>query len=241
MSATYLHTHSLHGLSYAFRILHTLFRILPAAIFICIAAYTASAENTVERFIWNQANTRMMHAASPKDYLQAAQGYRRLLRKDICNPALLNNLGCALTMGGDYENALKAFRHAEQYSGTTPETAQGISAAVCRRDKLPVTQLPWHRTAFFWHYRLSTRMRIMTALAGWAVMWLGFLFYLLRKKNKKRELNIFLNFSETLIATGALMFLLSGTSSCFSLFQEKQDMSYWQNAEFSAPEIEEAL
>ena len=223
---TYPHTHKPRST----------FHILLSTILLCVTLQT-TAQTTTERFLWDQANTQTTHAATPEEYLQAAETYKRLLTDDIVNPALLNNLGCALTMGGDYANARKAFERAERYSGTTPETSEGAAAAIGRLDQTDSAELPWYNTAFFWHFRLPARLRILTALSGWTLLWIGILFYILRRRHKNRVLGIFQTLSETFIITGSMIFLLFGASSLFSILQEKHAKSYWRNVEFTTMEI----
>lgn len=211
------------------------FKRVRAALFtLCVlCALSAPAQSTAERFLWDQANTRMTHASTPEDFLKAAKTYQRLLADDIVNPAILNNLGCALTMGRDYDNAQRAFERAEQYSGTTLETKEGLIAAASRRHNSERVEAPWYKSAFFWHFRLPARLRILTALAGWTMLWIGLLFYILRRKRVRKALNIILTLSETFMITGGLIFLLLGASSLFSLIQEKHARAYWRNVEFA--------
>lgn len=210
------------------------FPILLSTIALCTVAYSGHAQTTAERFIWDQANTQITHASAPEDFLEAAKTYQRLLKDNIINPALLNNLGCALTMGGDYKNAQSAFERAERYSGTTLETTEGIAAAISRRDRSNSAALPWYHTAFFWHFRLPARLRILTALAGWSLLWIGILLYILRRRKTHVALNIVLPLSETFMITGAMIFLLFGSSSLFTILQEQHAESYWRTVEFNS-------
>ncbi len=223
-------SHILHSTSH--------FLLFPIVIFCSFAQY-GHAQTTTERFLWDQANTQITHATTPENFLEAAETYNRLLADDITNPALLNNLGCALTMGGDYKNAQRAFERAERYSGTTLETTEGIAAAIGRRDQSERAELPWYNTAFFWHFRLPAHLRVLTALAGWSMLWTGILFYVLRKRKTYSILNIILPLSETFMITGAMIFLLFGASSLFSILQEKHAEVYWRNVEFFTMDISE--
>lgn len=200
----------------------------------------AGAQSTTDRFLWDQANSQMINASNPKENLNAARTYQRLLQNGIANPALLNNLGCALTMGKDYANAVLAFDQAERYAGTTLETREGITAALARRNNSTSTELPWYRTALFWHFELPARMRIITALAGWSLLWIGILLLILRRRRKANLPVVILTLSETCMITGALIFLLFGSSSLFSLMQERQVSSHWKAAAFSSMDIPEA-
>jgi len=198
---------------------------------------SAAAQSDVNRFIWDQANTQMIHATQPDDYLKAAGSYRRLLRDGIVNAPLLCNLGTALTMGGDSLNARTAFERAELYSGTTPETKSGLIAALARQSDTANVELPWYRTAFFWHFELPARLRIMIALFGWSLLWAGILLHLMRSRYMKSPMQFIQTLSETCMITGALIFLIFSASSLFTLLQEKNYRSHWASVQFSSTAI----
>lgn len=194
---------------------------------------SATAQSDVNRFIWDQANTQMIHAEEPSDYLKAAQSYNRLVRDGVVNAPLLTNLGTALTMAGDSRNAPVAYERAERYSGTTPEIKSGLIAALARQKESAGVELPWYRTAFFWHYQIPANRRIIIALSGWSLLWAGILLYLLRKRYLSNPLQFILTLSESCMITGALIFLIFSASSVFTLFQEKQSQSRWHSIQFS--------
>ncbi len=214
--------------------LHTL-----CCLFITLGNLNTTAQNAEQLFLWEQANTQMMNASKPEDYIQAAETYRRLLADEIVNPALLNNLGSALTMGGDYKNAQKAFERAERYAGVTDESRAGITAALARAAGSADADEPWYRTAFFWHFGLPTDVRGITALSGWFMLWIGILLLLLNKNRNSSLLTAMLSLSETLIFTGTLIFLLFGTSTLVSIVQEHQESKLWPAIEFTTAETTE--
>ena len=193
----------------------------------------ATAQSDINRFIWDQANTQMIHAEAPIDYLKAARSYNRLIKDGIVNAPLLTNLGTALTMAGATDNASIAFERAERYSGTTPEIRSGFIAALARQKESTEVELTWYRTAFFWHYQIPAHRRIIIALSGWSLLWGGTLLYLLRKRYLSNPLQFIQTLSESCMITGALIFLIFSASSIFTLFQEKQCQSQWHSIQFS--------
>ncbi len=202
-------------------------------ILLALLCSSAAAQSDVNRFIWDQANTQVIHATQPEDYLRASDSYNRLLQNGVVNAPLLINLGTALTMGGDFPHARAAFERAELYSGTTPEISNGLIAALARQTETTGAELPWYRTAFFWHYGIPARLRILIALAGWSLLWAGILLYTLRRRSVTRSLQFILTMSETCMITGSLILLIFFSSSLFSLLQDKQIRSQWAAARFS--------
>jgi len=202
-------------------------------------ALCASAQSDVNQFVWDQANSQMIHASNADDYLDAAGNYNRLLKNGVVNAPLLLNMGAALTMGGDTGNAIASFERAELYSGTTPEIKCGIIAALARQSKAGSIELPWYRTAFFWHFDISTQLRIIIALSGWTLLWTGILLYIIRKRNMTHPLQFLLTISETCMITGALVFMIFAASSLFSIMQEKQLRSRLSTAKFTNSAIQE--
>ncbi|MDA3925346.1 MAG: hypothetical protein PF904_11680 [Kiritimatiellae bacterium] len=202
-------------------------------VLVLLLTTTSNAASDVNRFIWDQANTQMSHATKSDDYLKAAESYNRLLRNGIVNAPLLINLGTALTMGGDTVNAQTAFERAELYSGTTPEIKNGLVAALARQTNKSDIELPWYRTAFFWHFDTRARLRIIIALIGWSLLWVGILLYLIRNRYTQRDLQYILTLSETCMITGALILLIFSASSIFTLIQERNIRSHWASVQFA--------
>ncbi|MDD2599957.1 MAG: hypothetical protein PHO37_12145 [Kiritimatiellae bacterium] len=220
----------------------SLLRFAPLRSALCVlllifCTCSAVAQSEVNQFIWDQANTQVIHAEEPGGYLKAAESYHRLLRDGVVNAPLLNNLGVALTMGGDLAHAAAAFKRAEIYSGTTPEIKKGLIAIMARQTERAIVELPWYRTAFFWHYGIPARARITIALTGWSLLWAGILLYRLRKRSLNTSLQLVLTLSETCMITGALICLIFSSSAAFTLLQEKHSKSLWAAAQFSSTVI----
>ncbi len=205
---------------------------------LCLTACACAGSET-HRFLWEQANTRMLRASAPEDYIEAAATYQRLLRENTANPALLNNLGCALVMGGDYGNARRAFERAERFTGTTLETTAGLTAAVARSKGHSDADVPWYRTAFFWHFGLPARLRVITALCGWNLLWCGILLLLLRRRATGGVIAAILPLSETLLFTGSLIALIFGASSIATMVQERNDSMHWETVQFAVSDSQE--
>lgn len=209
-------------------------------LFCIFGGISAAAQSDVHQFIWDQANSQVIHAEKPGDYLKAAESYKRLLQDGVVNAPLLDNLGTALTMGGDFVHARAAFKRAEFYSGTTPEIKNGLIAIAARQEERTSVELPWHRTAFFWHYDIPARARIIIALAGWSLLWAGILLYQLRKCSLNGSLQLLLTLSETCMITGSLICCIFSSSVALTLLQERQSKSLWTSAQFSSAVISNA-
>lgn len=204
-----------------------------------LPAEAPSADESVRRFIWEQANAQAMNAAKPEDYLAAAATYNRLTAEGLHNGLLFINLGNALVMGGDGANAAAAFARAERYVGATPETRHGLAAALTLQSGRRQSDLPWSRVAFFWHYAFSCPVRAMAALAGWAVFWLGALLLILLRRGSRHPL--FRSLSETCLVTGGLLTLVFGASVLMTVAHERHDQEAWTSRVFvsAAPGTEE--
>lgn len=193
-----------------------------------------------DAFLWEQANAQATSAATPADYLKAANTYNRLVADGVRNGPLFLNLGNVLVMAGDGPNAAAAFARAERHLGATPETRQGLAAALALQTGRAHADLPWHRTAFFWHYALSAPLRTLAALFGWNLLWLGLL---LRRLLRGRGPHAFLrSLAETCAAAGALTAALFAASVLMTLIHERHDDATWPARVFAAshPEKEDA-
>lgn len=210
---------------------------IPVCLLMPITAPGADA--TVRGFIWEQANAQAMNAAKPEDYLAAAATYNRLAVDGVRNGLLFINLGNVLVMGGDGANAAAAFARAERYVGVTPETRHGLSAALTLQSGRRLSDLPWSRVAFFWHYTFSCPVRSMAALAGWAVLWLGALLLILMRRGSRHPL--FRSLAETCLVTGGLLTLVFGASVLMTVAHERHDQETWASRVFvsAAPGPEE--
>lgn len=186
------------------------------------AAPAAAADpDAARRFLWDQANAQTAAASTPEEYRRAAETYGRLVADGVGNGPLFLNLGTALAMGEDGRGALAAFNRAERHTGATPETRRGIAAALALKEGRSRADLPWSRTAFFWHTLFPCQVRVTAALFGWLLLWLGLFFRILFRR---RGRPVFCkSLSEACLTVGALLFLAFGASSAVTWFQEKRD------------------
>ncbi len=188
------------------------------------------ADDAARAFLWEQANAQAASAAKPEEYLKAANTYNRLVADGVRNGPLFLNLGSTLVMAGDGANAAAAFARAERHLGATPETRQGLAAALALRSGRSHADLPWARIAFFWHYAFPCPMRALSALGGWNLFWLGVLFRLLLKR---RQGHAFLrSLSETCMLTGGLFALVFAASTLMTLAHERHDTATWGSRVF---------
>jgi len=200
-------------------------------------ALLAQADDTVRGFLWEQANTQAAAARSSDDYAKAAKTYNRLVAEGARNGPLFLNLGCTLVMAGDGANAAAAFERAERYQGVSPESRQGLAAAQALKTGRSRAELPWYRTAFFWHYALPCPMRALAALGGWSLFWFGLL---CRIFDRRRGSRTFLRaMSGTSLLTGGVFALVFAASVLLTLAHERHDEVTWSArapATVAAPE-----
>ena len=204
--------------------------LLPIAY--CFFALPARADDTTRVFLWEQANAQAANASTPEAYLNAAKTYNRLVADGVCNAYLFINLGNTLVMGGDGANAEAAFKRAERYQGSTPETRQGLLAAATLQTGRRQTDLPWSRVAFFWHYAFPCQMRALTALGGWTLFWLGVFFRIIRRRRHATSRSFVSSLSEACMITGALTALVFAASTAVTLAHEKSDAAAWASRAF---------
>lgn len=183
------------------------------------------ADDAARAFIWDQANAQAASAAKPEDYLKAAASYNRLVADGVHNGPLFLNLGNTLVMAGDGANAAAAFARAERHLGATPETRQGLASALALQSGRAHADLPWVRTAFFWHYAFPCTVRTFTALGGWTLFWFGVFCRILLKRRKR---HLFLrSLSETFMLTGGLIAFVFAASTLMTLTHERHDTATW--------------
>ncbi len=195
-----------------------------------LPAVTPGADETIRSFLWEQANAQAMTASKPGEYLTVASTYNRLALDGVSNGLLFVNLGNALVMGGDGPNAAAAFNRAERYIGATPETRQGLASALTLQTGRRQSDLPWSRTAFFWHYTFSCPVRTVAALVGWTVFWFGALLLILLRSGARHPL--FRSLSETCLVSGGLLTIIFGASVLMTLAQERHDRETWASRVF---------
>jgi hypothetical protein len=199
------------------------------------------ADDASRAFLWEQANTQAAAAVKPEDYLKAANTYNRLAADGVRNGPLFLNLGNTLVMAGDGANAAAALARAERHLGTTPETRQGLAAALALQTGHTHADLSWSRSAFYWHYAFPCPVRALTALGGASLFWLGVLCRILLKRRKGHA--FLRSLSETCMLTGGLFALVFAASTLVTLAQERHDDATWGSRVFisaSPSETEEA-
>ena len=191
---------------------------------------TLRADPSTRAFIWEQANAQAATATKPEDFLKAANTYNRLIADGVRNGSLFLNLGNALVMAGDGANAAAAFARAERHLGATPEIRQGLLAAIALQTGRQQNDLPWSRTAFFWHFAFPCQMRTLTALCGWSLFWLGLICRILFKR--KAEHSPARSLAETCMLTGGLIAFVFTASTFMTLVQERHDNATWGSRVF---------
>ena len=206
-------------------------------LFLLSTPFQTHASEDTRVFLWEQANTQASVAHTPEEFLTAANTYNRLVAEGIYNGPIFINLGSVLVMAGDGVNAEAAFSRAERYLGVTPETSHGLIAALALKTGRTRGDLPWSRTAFFWHYTLPCSFRALVTLSGWSLFWLGlFCKILIRKKNTPSPLK---SLAEAFQLTGVLVTLIFGASTLMTLVHERHDKITWEARVFStAPSLE---
>lgn len=190
-----------------------------------VVAASPSISDSVRPFLWNQARAQSVAAASPAEFLKAAETYNRLVADGARNGPLFLNLGNTLLMAGDGVNAAAAFARAERYLGANAETRRGIAGALALQSGNGHAELPWTRAAFFWHYELPCSVRVVVALAGWSLLWLGVA--LLLRERRKGKHGLLASFAGTCLAMGALVCVTFTASVVLTAAQERHDDATW--------------
>jgi len=197
---------------------------------VLLAATHAGADAAGRRFAWEAANTRLAEARTPEDFLASAQNYNKLVQDGVRNGPLFFNLGTALLLAGDGENATAALLRAERYSGSTPDLRANLRLAMATKSGQPDIELPWSRVVFFWHYDNALRVRIVVMLAGWTLLWLGLLLRRLASDTATKSAahpGPLQAFAGPCVFFGVLVALVFGASVMISLLQERMDERTW--------------
>jgi hypothetical protein len=180
-------------------------------------ALNLCAEYSTRQFLWEQANTQAASATKAEDYAKAAATYNRLLADGVVTAPLLLNLASVQVMAGEGAHAIALFTRAERYVGTTPDVRQGLLAAFSNQTGQQKTELPWIRTALFWHYSLPCQMRTRIALVGWLFFWGGLLVRLIMRH---RKIHALASLSETGMFVGGITTLIFAASVITTVLQE---------------------
>ncbi|HRR32904.1 MAG TPA: hypothetical protein P5026_02285 [Kiritimatiellia bacterium] len=195
-------------------------------------AFALPEDDSARTFLWEQASAQAAAATKPEAFLQAANTYNRLVADGVRDGPLFQNLGSVLVMAGDGANAAAAFARAERYLGATPETRQGLAAAIALQTGRSQADLPWSRTAFFWHYAFPCPVRATTALVGWSLFWLGVFCRLLYRRGLGRA--FLRSLAETCLLTGGLIAVIFAASTLMTLAHERHDEATWGARVFAA-------
>ena len=207
----------------------------------CFAApLTARADETTTRFLWEEANARMATAKTSDDYLAAARTYNRLVQEGIRNGPLFFNLGTALLLAGDAHNAVAALLRAERFEGCTADIRTNLRLAIAASTGHPDADLPWSRVAFFWHFDHPLRIRLLVALGGWSLLWLGLLLRLLTRDRTAVAPDMAPSGAAVQVRAlagsclffGTLLGVVFGASVAVSLLQEHMQNRTWSERVF---------
>ena len=228
--------------------------MLNICLFLFVAfAHPLRADESSSRFLWDQANARMAAARTPADYLDSARTYNRLASEGVRNGPLFFNLGTALLLADDGENAAAALRRAERYLGSTPEIRINLRQALALQSGQPDADLPWDHVVFFWHYDEPLRVRAQIALYGWLLLWLALLLRLLtcpaamegerpREPRQRRAAAFSVrtrSFANACLLFGLALFIFFAGSAALSLLQEQMDGRTWGERTFASKSIPE--
>lgn len=175
------------------------------------------AEYATRQFLWEQANAQASSASKPEEFGKAALNYERLVAEGVVTAPLLMNLGASYVMAGESSKAMNTFLRAERYVGSTPEIKQGLLAALSKQSGQQRKELPWVRTALFWHYSLPCQVRVWIALVAWTLFWGGlFLRLLMRHHN----IHTLASLSETGMFVGGVTTVIFAASVIVTVLQE---------------------
>lgn len=183
-----------------------------------LTGLSAQADVAMQDFLWEQAHAQAACAVKPEDYAKAAATYQRLASDGVVSAALFMNLGSTWVMAGEGARAVAAFARAERYVGITPETRQGMLAALSKQTGRQQVDLPWSRTAFFWHFAFPCQVRAWAALTGWSLFWFGMFLWLLIRK--RRVQGPWKSLAETGMWVGGLVTVVFGASVSVTFLQE---------------------
>jgi hypothetical protein len=209
-------------------------RLLLAFAMLHLLASPLRADEASSSFLWEQANARMATARTAGEFLEAARTYNQLVSEGVRNGPLFFNLGTALLLTGDGENAVGALRRAERHLGSTPEIRVNLRQALALQSDQPDADLPWDHVVFFWHYDEPVRVRALIALCGWMLLWLSLLLRVLaRPAGPAGPARRVLSFATPGIFFGLLLLIVFSSSAALSLLQEQMDDRSWSERTFA--------
>jgi hypothetical protein len=207
-----------------------------AVLVLLTAVSAAPAADSRHSFLWDQANVHMAGARTPADFLAAARGYNRLVNESVASGPVFFNLGTALLLAGDSRNAAAAFVRAERRLGLTPAIRANLRQALALQNGQPDADLPWTRTAFFWHFDLPCRTRAHLATAGWLLFWLAVLARLLTRRASD---DAWRALAGACRVAGVALLVVFGTSTAITVALDVQDSRSWPERVFVARDTAE--
>lgn len=138
--------------------------------------------------LFNQANAlyQLDPDGAQKLYLQSALYFERIAQDGkIQSGKLFYNIGNCYYRVGDIGRAILNYRRAQQYLAQDPNVMQNLAAARAGRlDKIDLsTQSQIMNILFFWHYDISSFIRLIVFSCSFILIWLLALvrFFLARK------------------------------------------------------------
>ena len=178
---------------------------------LCFGLVTTQAGDSAEhRFLWDEANAKMLSARTPGDALLAAESYARLLDAGVRNGALFHNLGVALLLADRNAEAVDMFLRAERYEGEQPDIGRNLQIAIARQAKHGGSGKYWTRTILFWHYPLPAEQRGLIAAVAFFMFWLALT---IRQRRPSPGARI-------MAGLALAIFLVFGMSFAVTLYQE---------------------
>jgi len=228
------------------------FRMRRIGCFTCLLLATCAgslshADETTARFLWDQANTTLSSAKTPEDYLTAAHAYNRLVvQEGVRNGPLFFNLGTALLLAGDGNNAVDALIRAERFDGCTTDIRTNLRLAIALKSERQDADLPWSRVAFFWHFNIPLRIRLLIACGGWMTVFIALFLRLLANNSCPKKTNSSAAAGARLqtaagscLFAGVLLLVIFGSSAVVSLLQEREQDKTWADRVFVSHLAEE--
>jgi hypothetical protein len=176
------------------------------------AAFAVSSSEFV--FMWDEANAKTASAATPRDFLAAADTYRQIAARGVRNGFLFYNMGLALLKAERFDEARHALLRAERYAGSNPDIRHNLQIAMAGRNRDRTVSLPWYRVPLFWHYELAARTRMSVGVFAFTVFWLslaGFCFQPTREAARAG------------MALSIVVLVLFGSSLAVTFHQESAD------------------
>lgn len=178
---------------------------------ICAAPSSSTKDKTKRIYLWDRASSIMSTADNKEDFLHAASAYLDLAHEGAANAPLFYNLGTALLLAEEYDEAAFWLLRAERYEGTTWDIERNLQLALSNGNPGTNTAATWYRVLLFWHFNLSTPLKGAIATIAFAFIWLALIIAVIRKNSPIHK---------PLLAISLIAFILFATSYLASLYAE---------------------